>query len=43
MDLQKESDVIGIKIGDLMTGTFLREMTGTDLRERSLTRLLTEN
>jgi len=35
MDLQRESDVIGFKIRDLMTGT--------DLRERSLTRLLTEN
>ena len=35
MDLQRESDVIGFKIGDLITGT--------DLRQRSLTRLLTEN
>ena len=35
MDLQRESDVIGFEIGDLITGT--------DLRERSLTRLLTEN
>ena len=35
MDLQRESDVIGFKIEDLITGT--------DLRERSLTRLLTEN
>ena len=35
MDLHRESDIIGFKIGDLMTGT--------DLRERSLTHLLTEN
>ena len=35
MDLQRESDIIGFKIGDLITET--------DLRERSLTRLLTEN